>query len=102
MGEIKREPAWLTAKADQRLALMADGLKDVKIEDVNTVLMTPLTEPPENATALEIKVWDRSCDNCNLYVMANSPFYTGAVKRELHGLEVILTYGVCSSCKDLP
>lgn len=101
MAEHKREPAWLTAKADQRLALMASGHTPVQISKVTaSIIMLFLSEPPPDSTPADYATWERSCDNCGRFCPGT--FYTGVVKRELHGMEVVITYGVCPDCKDLP
>lgn len=105
----KGKPAWLTAKVDQRLAFMAEqfgaaGTTDQMIEAFlkaqPTVLFTPLTEPPENATDAEFERWDRTCDNCGKHCTGR--FFTGSVVREKWDTQVIFMFGTCETCKELP
>jgi hypothetical protein len=103
------EPAWLTAKVDQRLAFMAEqfgatGTTDQMIEAFlkaqPTVVFTPLTEPPENATPVQFAQWDHTCDNCGK--LCPHQLYTGSVTREKWGTQVIFMFGACAECKELP
>lgn len=94
---MSNEPSWLTAKVDQRLALMEDHIPMESVGDALIVSM--LTEPPPNATPEQMEVWERSCDNCGKHCPGD--FYTGHVSRTLHGKPVRITFGVCPSCKDL-
>ena len=89
------EPAWLTSKADQRLALLAEHV-DAELTRGAGVLMTSLTDPPADTPIARAR-WERTCDNCGT-VCTTAPFYTGHVGRVLHSLQVIITYGVCKPC----
>jgi hypothetical protein len=90
-----KEPAWITAKVDQRLALMAeagiDAFKDTEL------VMTPLAEPSKGCTDAEYRRWDRTCDNCGAYCPRQ--FFTGHVVRRWRGVQVIFSFGVCLGCK---
>jgi hypothetical protein len=94
-----REPAWLTAMLDQRLALIKET-----VEDPNTafglmnMVMTPLTEPREGATQEEYERWDQTCDNCGAYVPGE--LFTGHVVRFLDAVQVIVSFGVCTPCRE--
>src|SRR3982751_2310442 len=101
MEEKKKQrnpiPAWLDAKVDQRLAAM----KTVMGRDLKTpmaLIMTPLSEPGPNASPLEYKYWERSCDNCGRY--CSGEFSTGHVIRHEFGTQVMFVFGVCPSCKE--
>lgn len=89
-------PAWLVAKVDQRLALMDEFLRQLEFN--HELIMTPLDEPPEGASEAQFRKWDRTCDNCGRYCKGR--FYTGNVVRELHGKQVVITFGVCPRCKE--
>jgi hypothetical protein len=90
------EPAWLTARVDQRLALMSDSALDAA--SANLVL-TPLTEPDEDASPAVRQRWDRTCDNCRRYCPDDEPFFTGNLVRTWRGTPVIVVFGVCPDCK---
>lgn len=93
-------PAWVIAKVDQRLALMDEVLGPaVAGLDEYAAVMTPLTEPGENATPAEMLRWERACDNCDRY--CRDEFYTGHYRVEHKGTKVIFTFGSCPACKDL-
>jgi hypothetical protein len=99
--ETVREPAWLVAMADQRLALMAEKVSASSLKLYGPeIIMTPLTEPAENASNMERTRWERSCDNCGRYCKKGT-FITGHVMRQLHGHAVLMTFGMCPECKEL-
>lgn len=93
-GPGKPEPAWLVAMVDQRLALMADMLPPGAIGE-HTVIVTPLAEPPENATARDIRKWENSCDNCGQY---RRDLQTYSTVREHDGVPVEFVFGACERC----
>jgi hypothetical protein len=91
------EPAWLLVLADQRAALVkAAGVTALGFD----VVLTPLTEPPENATQTELDIWERSCDNCKGFFPTT--LHTGVVRRIINGKPVEFLFGVCPTCKELP
>lgn len=104
MNDLEREPSWLTAAADQRLAKMrSHGVQnDVKGMAKKPLISTPLTEPVAGATHEQYERWDRSCDNCGTFVPIGTNLYTGHVFRDLDGLQVVVTFGMCADCKKLP
>ena len=93
------EPAWLTAAADQRVALMADVMvPGALVTKPNvSIIMTTLTEPKGEGKAA-YEYWDKSCDNCGKH--CPQTLTPGHVKREMHGLEVVITFGACPACKE--
>ena len=96
MAEELREPAWLTAKADQRLAMMIDATGDNFPQDA--IVTTPLTEPEPGQ---EWEQWDRGCDNCGVYVPEGQLLWTGHVLRITpKGSRVIINFGACAACKN--
>jgi len=90
----RSEPAWLVAAVDQRLALMREMIPLEAIGE-HTIIVTPLAEPPENASARDIKRWENACDNCGQY-RRNLKVYS--TKRDLHGIPVEFTFGACERC----
>ena len=95
---------WLEALIDQRLALMrehAGGPAGFKLYfgGQGGVVMTPVTEPREEATKEEYDRWDRTCDRCGKYVKPTSRFWTGHIMRNWEGVQICFTYGVCRNCK---
>lgn len=89
------EPSWVISRADQRLAFLIDQTGgDFTGYDL---VQTPMTEP---APGQDHDEWDHQCDNC------------GVVTKELHGghvfrkapdgTRVIISFGSCPTCKDLP
>jgi hypothetical protein len=97
-GIIAKEPAWLLAKVDQRLALMREKLGDegITLLGLADVVITPLTEPPENATQQQIATWDKSCDNCGR--LCPTRLVTGQVVRMLDKIQVTFFFGACPRC----
>lgn len=98
---VEQEPPWLIAKADQRIAFMKDQLGEIGMalmrKQSHGFIMTPLTEPAEDATPMEMKRWEHSCDNCGTY--CPDTMWTGAVQRELSfGIRVTITFGACPRC----
>lgn len=91
------DPSWLKAAIDQRLALMNEALQIQQLKGIN-IVMTPLTEPPEGATEAEYKRWDQACDNCGNV----GDLYTGHATKDVGLIQVIITFGTCARCKDLP
>jgi len=99
MVEIE-EPAWLTAKIDQRLARMTESL-DVDINELTNFALLLLTEPPDDASPEEVARWEYTCDNCGTYCPEPVPFFTGHSIRFLGPTQVAITYGICGPCKEL-
>ena len=96
----EKEPPWLTAMIDQRMALMeqelgpaVDGLQSYG------VVLTLLTEPPEGSSHAVAERWERSCDRCGLYCPDDAEFYTGHATRELGGAKVMVAFGMCPACR---
>lgn len=105
MAEREKEPPWLSAAVDQRIAFMRDKMGELgwaMIRKQLALLMTPLTEPDEGSSPEEIARWERTCDNCGAFVPDGELFYTGQLVREFHGEQVILIFGVCPVCKEAP
>lgn len=90
------EPAWLTAKVDQRLALMADMIWQPDVLTGYVAVVTTLTEPAEGCGPHEYAQWDKSCDNCGKYCPATG--LDGTVRRELMGVTVEVAYRMCRQC----
>jgi hypothetical protein len=98
MTQIK-EPPWLTAAVDERLALMQEktgGIKRLAEASGGVIVMTFLTEPREHATSAEIRRWEHSCDNCQKHsVTENRGGYT---ERLVDDIRVVFSFGACEKC----
>jgi hypothetical protein len=92
------EPAWLTAKVDQRLAFMLQEMGGKLPNIGQNVVLTLLTEYGEGATQEEKDRWERTCDNCGLFCPGATTFYTGQVARYHMGKRVEFTFGSCPKC----
>jgi hypothetical protein len=89
-------PPWLTAKVDQRLALMAQMMgPSLDLTPDDFLLLTPLTEPKEGASPEEMVAWDHMCDNCS---RVTPLLQTGHIQLKFHGKNVIITFGCCPDC----
>ena len=97
-------PPWLTALIDQRMALMEAelGPAATALSSEFGMVMTLLTEPPEDASQETFEQWDRRCDRCGKFCAPGEDFFVGHTARELQGARVIITFGVCATCKALP
>lgn len=96
---LLEHPPWVTAMVDQRLAQMREavgGSLAVFALTGASVVMTMLTEPPEDATRKQINRWERACDRCGVYCPGS--FYTGAIQREVEGIQFAIAYGACPLC----
>jgi hypothetical protein len=101
---LEREPAWLTAAVDQRVALLAH-LLDAEIRKMAkvTVIMLQLTEPPMFATAAQIMAWDHACDNCSKPCPTDQDLLMGNVERTYKdSVKVVITFGACLDCMSRP
>lgn len=104
-------PAWLTSKLDQRLAKLEDQAGSAISSSGAEVIMTPLSEPQDFGIT-DFDIWERSCDFCGGYsppqteeevAEHGADFFTGNYTHELKsGQKVIITFGVCKACRDLP
>lgn len=96
------EPAWLTAKIDQRIQLMRDkGAFEIASES-QALIFSFLDEGDHEMTPAEFARWERTCDRCHRYCPPDGgmAFYTGHAMREIEGRQVILAFGVCDECKE--
>lgn len=95
------EPAWLTAKIDQRIQLMRDSGAFEIASESQPLIFSFLDEGDHEMTPEEFRVWERTCDNCGRYCppTGDMAFYTGHAGREIEGRQVILAYGVCDDCR---
>lgn len=91
------EPAWLTSKADQRLALFGEKIGDI-VQGFD-VLQMSLTEPSGDDDK-SFRRWDQSCDNCDKYLPRG--LIVQHIERKLNGTLAIITVGACPDCWDLP
>lgn len=92
-------PSWITQKVDQHIARVRDTLGG---QTEYGVVLTTLTEPPEDADQATIDRWERSCDNCGAHCPDGTPFYTVQVSEMVDGTQMIVAFGACETCKDLP
>lgn len=98
-------PPWLSAKVDQRLALMMESTGGPEafrqfFGNHKGVIFTPLTEPDIDATKEQMEVWDRACDNCGRYCPPGTDFYTGHVTAKHQGLTILMGFGACPECQE--
>ena len=95
-------PPWLIAAVDQVVARMAHQL-GVPVDSTDTplaqygLIMVPLKEPHEGATAKDFERWERTCDNCGK-VCIDEPFWSGAYQRPAWGALLLIGYGACKDC----
>lgn len=96
-------PSWVVALADQRIALMKEKLTKESMHGY-VVIATPLTEPAdaESMSTADFERWERCCDNCGVYCSPNREFFSGVLERELYGKQVILSFGACKRCSEVP
>ena len=106
LNNLVGAPTWLVAKVDQRVQHIehkaGEGI-DAFARDggSNPLVMTTLTEPEELKVSMD--KWERTCDNCGSYTPHGEAFFTGTTARKLrHGQYVVITFGMCSACKELP
>lgn len=106
-----RAPGWLVNKIDQRLAKLENEAGFVIDASGAEVIMTPLSEPDEFGIT-DLDQWERSCDRCGVYTPEQTEqdvaehgakFFTGNLTHELKsGQKVIITFGCCKACRNLP
>lgn len=92
-------PPWLVAMVDQRVALMKQSIGELgfrKIKRDMGVLLTPLTEPREGATQVEMEEWNFTCDHCGK--VDREGLHAGHHVRYVYHVRVELMFGVCSEC----
>lgn len=90
-------PAWVQAAVDQRIAAMKPFLAEIKKFPERTVILTPLSEPPDEADDHARLLWERTCDCCNYFVPPERKFFTGHMEHEMtdKNIVLVLTLGVC-------
>jgi hypothetical protein len=93
------DPAWFTAKVDQRVALATEAARYMRTPN-EAIIMVPLTEPPPGFSQLDYDRWDRSCDGCGAYCPHPIAFFNGhRTVTNAKGLLVHLVFGLCETCK---
>lgn len=103
---IQIEAPWLSAKVDQRVALMVEhGALDIARENGTLFVMSLLDEGDEEMTSEELERWERTCDNCGRYIPPGATpgengFYTGYTTRTVEDVQIMLAFGVCGTCKE--
>ena len=98
----EREPAWLTAKVDQKIALVKVPMLNAARATQAGFVMTFLDEGHAHMTDEEREQWERTCDRCHTYVPDDGEFYTGHVVRDVEGQQVVMAFGVCGPCRREP
>lgn len=98
--EFNDPPSWLVAAIDQRVELLKKGLTIAEAFGDFQVAMMALKEPPEGCTREQFARWEQSCDNCGKHVP--DQLWSGSASKEIHGTQVIICFGSCTECKDLP
>jgi hypothetical protein len=83
------EPPWLTAKVDQLLALAKQELTEEAFGF--DLIMLPLTEGHGPR-------WERTCDNCGVFVPDDQSFYSGTVSRKINDTQLVIAFGICFTC----
>lgn len=97
-----KEPPWLLAKVDQRVAEMKDAISSSKAFEIlgADMLVMPLSEPREGATRQQMQMWEKTCDNCEKYCPGG--LNTGFVRREWDGHPLQIFFGACPRCLPVP
>ena len=98
-GEKIEVPAWLRAKIDQRLALMAEVTGGPENFTGMEIVAMTLTEPGEDCTDAEFTRWERTCDSCGNYCPPAEPFYSGQRMEPWGPTKVLIIWGECHPCK---
>lgn len=99
MSTVTREPAWLTAAADQRLALADESVGSTAFIKGLTVIMMTLTDPADESPEAFAR-WDKSCDNCGKYLP--DLLVNAHIERSLYDKPVVIVLGACADCWELP
>jgi hypothetical protein len=100
MDPVEREPMWLVHKVDQRLAFLREqsgGIEAMAIANGAKIIMTFLSDPEDESDEAQER-WNHSCDNCGGFGHQNP----GYVMRQVGAIQVVLTFGMCDTCKDMP
>jgi hypothetical protein len=90
----------LQRKADEKISAMLEAMDPNLRVDAPFIMML-LTEPEgEDIDQETLDRYDRTCDLCGTYCPDNELFYTGSIERQIPGATVMVTFGVCKSCRD--
>lgn len=104
MGEMPpevqgREPAWLVAAADQRLAYIKE--QGAAAFSGLAIVMTPLTTPASESPKDQFE-WEHTCDNCKLPFPLTDTHVIGSVMRQIdEDTPVYFIFGACKPCMHL-
>ena len=103
---LQEQPAWLVALADQREALMIEkGALDAAREAGSQFIFSFINEGDHEMSTEELARWERTCDHCGRYIPEDAPegpdgFYTGHLMRTVEGIQIVMAFGVCGTCKE--
>lgn len=92
---VDNEPPWLQSLVDQRLAQIKEATGGATFKGFN-IIMVFLTEPPENASNLQMAAWDKTCDKCSRY--AGDDIVGAHVQRVWDTVNVVIAFGLCPDC----
>lgn len=100
--EEEFSPPWLVEMVENRLTLMVQhGALELARESGAPFVMTFLDEGEPEMTDEERERWERTCDHCGTYIPDDGEFYTGHFKRVIDGIQVLMAFGICGTCKNL-
>jgi ferredoxin len=88
------EPAWLTKKVDERIALIRLEMVAAAQTYEAPFIMTYLNEPMEPTD-------ERVCDNCGRYCPEGEDYWVGHAIRFVDNRQVMVVFGMCQTCRDV-
>lgn len=101
-----KTPTWLIEKVDKRVALILEkgGIAMTK-EAGSDFMFTFLDEGDHEMSSEEFERWERTCDRCGRFIPPDAPdgpdgFYTGHIAREFEGVQIVLAFGICGTCRE--
>lgn len=96
----EHEPAWLTAKVDQRIAEVREHLAGLANADLFDVIMIQLTELDDTATAWQRQHWEFACDNCREFHPRD--LRCSRYEKVIGDQTFVVCFGACPACWDAP
>lgn len=97
--DLYNNAPWMDAKIDQLLARMEEAATPEGVQLISEtapVLVLFLTEP-ETDTPEGLAHWELACDKCNQI----RPLHSGLTTRQWRGMQVMISFGFCTECRDL-